>query len=266
MLFEQKIKLHADTHQYFHIETGAEYKPVSRVIDLVKNKFDKSIAKHCAGKGKYEGMDEQQVLDAWDAKAKNSSDWGTFLHESLEYYEKYKKYKVGSEKYAPIIQSVLAEYKEYKKIYQEVVLHNDEFMVAGTSDKPMLKTISKTSPIWIGDYKTNEKITPYNDYNKYLKGPLNYLQDCSYNTYGIQLSLYAYFLECLTKRKIGGLFLHHIPIDNPMHHKIIHVPYMRDAAIQLLKYNKETNGMGYIDDNDESVDLVEQKFEGEKSF
>lgn len=256
MLFEQKVKLNKDTHQYFHIETGAEYKPVSRVIDLAKNKFDKRIAKHCAGKGKYESMTEQQVLDSWAAKAKNSSDWGTFLHDSLEHYEKHGKCKEGSEKYLPIIKSVLSEYGDYKKIYQELILHNDEYMVAGTSDKPMLKAISKTSPVFISDYKTNEQIEFSNKYGKYLKGPLSYLPDCSYITYGIQLSLYGYFIECLTGRKIGGLFLHHIPIDNPMNHKIIHVPYMKDAAIKLLKFNQETNGMGYVNEEDERVNIL----------
>lgn len=266
MLFEQKVFLNKATHQYFSADSQVEYKPVSRIIDLVKNKFDKGIAKHCAGKGKYEGMDEQQVLAAWDAKAKNSTEWGTFLHDSLEFYEKNKTCKIGSEKFLPIIKSVLSEYSDYKKIYQELVLHNDEYLVAGTSDKPMLMTVSKTSSVFISDYKTNEKIDFHNKYNKYLKYPLDYLSDCSYTTYTLQLSLYGYFLECLTGRKIGGLFIHHIPIDNPMSHKIIPVSYMRESAIQLLKYYKD-NIIPEAGEDDESVDLgLEKTFEGEQTF
>lgn len=269
MLFEQKVFLEPLSHVYTD-KNGVEYKSVSKVIELVKNKFDKGIAKHCAGKGKYEGMDEQQVLKAWEDKAKNSTDWGTFLHENLEYYEKHKKCKEGSAKYLPLIKSVLSEYSDYKKIYQELVLHNDEYMVAGTSDKPMLRAISKTSSVDISDYKTNEQIEFFNKYGKYLKYPLEHLQDCSYVTYSIQLSLYGYFIECLTGRKIGRLFLHHIPINDPMNHKIIPVTYLRDDAIKLLKHYKilkENTRIDDLEDEDESVDLLEEtKIIGEASF
>ncbi len=253
MLFEQQVYLNKETHQYFHLKNGLEYKPVSRIIDLVKNKFDKRVAKYCAGKGVYVGMDEAQVLEAWDAKSKRSSTHGTFLHDSLEYYEINKKCKEGSEHLLPVIKSVLAEYSDYKKIYQELILHNDKYTVAGTSDKPMLKAISKTSPIDISDYKTNEKIEFFNKRGTYLKYPLDYLQDCSYITYSLQLSLYAYFLECLTDRKIGRLFIHHIPIDDPLSHKIIPVAYMRDAAIKLLDY--------YIDIRDKKIVEVDEEDE-----
>ncbi len=131
-------------------------------------------------------------------------------------------------------------------------------MVAGTSDKPMLKAISKTSPIDISDYKTNEKIEFFNKRGTYLKYPLDYLQDCSYITYSLQLSLYAYFLECLTDRKIGRLFIHHIPIDDPLSHKIIPVAYMRDAAIKLLDYYNDIKNkvVAEVNEEDERINMI----------
>lgn len=269
MLFEQKVKLSPETHQYFHIDTGIEYKSVSKIIELVKNKFDKGIAKYCAGKGKYAGMDEKQVLEAWETKSKNSAEWGTLLHELLEYYEKNKKCKKGYRKYLPLIKSVLSEYSDYKKIYQELVLHNDEYLVAGTSDKPMLKAISKTSSVDISDYKSNEQIEFFNKYGKYLKYPLDHLQDCSYVTYSLQESIYAYFIECLTGRKIGRLYIHHIPINDPMNHKIIPVAYLRDDAIKLLNHYKHLQSVDFIPEhkkNEYNLEYTVKEIIREASF
>ena len=47
----------------------------------------------------------------------------------------------------------------------------------------------------INDYKTNKVINFYSQYAKKLLPPMDHLDDCQYNIYALQLSIYAYFYE-----------------------------------------------------------------------
>ncbi len=48
-------------------------------------------------------------------------------------------------------------------------------------------------------------------------------------------------LECLFGYKIGALFIHHIPKDNPLAHKKIFLPYMRSEVIEMMQFYRVCN-------------------------
>ncbi len=47
-------------------------------------------------------------------------------------------------------------------------------------------------------------------YRKRMKAPINFLHDCEFEAYSIQLNLYKYIIEKNTNIKIGKLWLIHI--------------------------------------------------------
>jgi|ERR1051325_1197231 hypothetical protein len=77
--------------------------------------------------------------------------------------------------------------------YPELRLYNLDYGVAGTSD---CIWILPGKQVYVSDYKTNKQLKFENKYQKMLY-PLNHLDDCNFNHYQIQLSLYGYMLECM---------------------------------------------------------------------
>ena len=98
--------------------------------------------------------------------------------------------------------------------------------------------------ITIIDWKTNQKIDKQSFYDKnrksnvMMKHPLNNLQDCNFNHYQLQLSLYAYMLQQIN------------PLYNIKHLKIVHIDhdgqqheyeceYLKDDVERMLKHYKK---------------------------
>lgn len=78
--------------------------------------------------------------------------------------------------------------------YPELMIWNTLYKIAGTADKVFIETIGKYRYIDLDDFKTNKEIKKTNNYDK-MRTPLNKLDDCNYNHYRLQLSLYAWMLE-----------------------------------------------------------------------
>jgi len=97
--------------------------------------------------------------------------------------------------------------------------------------------------VGIADFKTNLKghITFRSEYKKRLYPPLEHLQDCDYTKYCLQLSIYAFFFERLTGRKVRNIFVHFVPpLDMLTHHKV-QMPYLKTDVKILLDAYKEKN-------------------------
>ena len=238
------VTLEPISHKYTDRE-GGKYLSVSAFRDRFKKPFDKSIAFSCAGKGDYIGMTGEQVLAQWDGYRDKRAGVGTNFHDSLEQFEKTTIIAPENENLRPAILSIASEYASYYRIYQEQVLYNKKYMVAGTCDKLCVTSSHKDAPIDITDYKTNAKGVLVKDFDKhgkpvhkYFLGPLSHLLESKYSDYALQLSIYAYFLEMQTGRKIGSLRIHFIPTDNPLAHYFIPVPYMKYEVITMLEWHK----------------------------
>lgn len=118
-------------------------------------------------------------------------------------------------------------------IIPELVLVNHKYKIAGTTDQPYFEL----PYVDIDDFKTNGKIVTENKFGKMLHC-LSHLDDCNFNHYNIQLSLYAWMLEQYgyKPRNLGIL---HILFDNensPTYKVHYPMKYLKKEIEQMLEY------------------------------
>lgn len=140
--------------------------------------------------------------------------------------------------------------KNYYKLDLERGVY-PEFLISLTSKDGVLKVSGQIDlliidgmDVTIIDWKTNAKIdkTSYYDKNKksnvMMKHPLNNLQDCNFNVYQLQLSLYAYMLQQINPDyNIKHLKIVHIDHDNQQHE--YECEYLKADVERMLKHYKK---------------------------
>lgn len=231
-LFPMNVSLEPVAHKYYDSQ-GKEYISVSKFLSMLSERFEDTPAFKRA-------TSETKLI--WKAKGKAAADHGTNIHEALELYNKTGQILQSNSHLADAIRSVTDEYKDYNKTYDEICLYSNEYRIAGTTDKICALSNRKDSEVDLADFKTNisKGIYFHSDYKKRLFAPLDHLQDCNYVKYSLQLSVYAYFFEQLTGRRVRKLFIHFIPPNDMMKHQKIPVIYMKnDVQTILEKYKNE---------------------------
>lgn len=238
-MLQNLVYIDKKSHRYFNRETGQELISWSRFIENFFPKFDsRKISAMCAGKGKYAGMSQDDVLAEWDGKRNAAADHGTRIHDTLEYFSKNFKIKPGCEDLEPMVLSVFAEYKEYSKIYPEEVLYYSDIL-AGTPDNIFFVDHTPNSPFDIEDFKTNldkgiEFVPSKKVKEKWCLYPIEHLPNCSYTKYALQLSMYAYMFECISGRKCRQLRIRFIPPEDKLRHICIPVPYLKNDVMNMI--------------------------------
>lgn len=234
------VELEPISHKYYD-RNGREYLSVSKFLEMFKPPFDReNISKATARK---RGISQQEVLDEWEATKDDSIVHGNKIHNALERYEKSTIILPEDEHLRPVIISVVKEYSHYHKNHLEKCLWSEEFGIAGTTDRLSETTSHRTSVVDLSDYKTNKSkgIQFKCPYGKYMTGPLSHLQNCNYNHYSLQLSIYAYMYQQLYGRPIGNLHIRFFPPYNLLAHYAIPVPYMKYEVEAMLKYKLANN-------------------------
>jgi hypothetical protein len=159
-------------------------------------------------------------------------------------------------------------YKMYKDVlgylngfynHTEFIIPDEKSNVCGTADVVIQRNRSSSNCICdIADYKTNLRkgivfdSTYTNKFGvkvsngKFMYGPVAHLEDCNYNQYALQLSLYAYMLERNFNVRIGKLFILWLQfVRNEatqwIYYKTVYlpVPYLHYEAIAILKEQEE---------------------------
>ena len=228
-LFQQKVKLEPVKHKYFDNE-GKEYLSVSALLKLLSEPFEESSAYKRA---------TPETRNEWKAKGKASADHGTRIHEAIELYSDTGQILLENKEYEEVIKSVNECYKGYNKSYNEVCLYNEHYRVAGTTDKICAISNRKDCEVDLADFKNLGKDLEYwSKYKNRLYKPLEHLDDCNFVKYNLQLSIYAYFFELLTGRKVRQLWIHVIPTQNMTGHQKIPVIYLKNDVKLLLEANK----------------------------
>lgn len=192
---------------------------------------------------------QQDILDTWAQKNKESCERGTKIHAKMEslFYSnpqnKYmKKFGIGGK-------------FECKKGYPELDLEYGiypEYLISRVSDDGILRIagqidllIKQGNDIIIGDYKTNEKIDFKGGFDSSIKKtskmkyPLNNCDDCNFIHYSLQLSTYAWMLQKINPEfVIKDLFLYHF--DHQGNETLYHCEYMKhDVEKMLYDYKKK---------------------------
>jgi hypothetical protein len=247
---QENITFKEDTHQYFD-RNGEEYTSVSRVIRKVEPEFDRHTISLAMArkKAKEDGISvdraQEIILSEWDQKKDSSINHGNFIHGNIEAYLLSGTCDPRVIGPAKRIARFLSPFQKY---FPEALVYSSKYKVAGQSDLVVQRQRTEKGIHDFYDFKTNEQKGIYFDsikrkdgqvekhYNRFLKEPLSHLEHCNYNTYALQLSLYAFVSEETFNFQIGRLGIIFIGKSGSI--RLYPVPYMKLEAKVLLEYHK----------------------------
>lgn len=260
----------AKAHKYYN-KLGAEYISTTTLVGLFKPKKDwKGIAEKFVNRR----TKEELVKDLAKKYNKTESSVKEFLNKygykgssiqkiweynkdmacavGSEFHDKKEREDInrGYEKIEDRIHRVDDGLTQYQTddlwhlpdgVYTELQLWNHHYLIAGKSDK----VIVDGRYIDIDDYKTNEEIDKVSYFNAYkgehdmMLPPIDHLMDCNFIHYTLQLSIYAYMLECFGYKIRKITFKHHPrKADKSITEEAIpyEVKYKRADVIAMLEY------------------------------
>jgi hypothetical protein len=239
-----KVDLEPIEHVYVHRDTGANYKSVTTVLQMVEPHFDtQGVAeaifrqKDDVKNPKYVGMNVDQILDCWQELNDTANEYGTHVHETIEtYLLKHQLWYPEDE----LQKKVIASYEslgvdEGIMMYPERIMFAEEYNLAGTAD--LVIDIDDTF-FDIGDWKTNKAFNFWNQYGfETLLKPFDHLQNCQWSIYTLQLSTYAYMYELETGRKCRHIWIGYWEKEKETMRKIP-IMYLKTEAKKLLEMYK----------------------------
>jgi hypothetical protein len=188
---------------------------------------------------------QQEILDEWSETNRIACERGTKIHAQLEnsFYNvgsniTLKKFGIGGkfkcEKNYNELDMEYGLYPEYLIYYDNPKLN---LHIAGQIDL----IVKSGNDIYIIDHKTNAKIDLKGFYNSALrttdkmKFPLTNLDECNYNHYQLQLSMYAWMLQKINPNfVIKDLILNHY--DHSGKNTLYHCTYLKEDVERLLKH------------------------------
>ena len=236
-----------DSERNAYFSGNSEYRRVSKILNMLKEPFDKEgvslmMARSRARDGVTVKQAQEKILKEWDDIRDSSIDHGNNLHGICEEFFKFGKVVNGYEKMIGTLQELIADYRHAES---EKVIYYHKARIAGTTDLCCHRQSGKKSLVDYFDFKTNERNGIKFDsakrkdnkpvhYNRMLLPPVAHLEDCNYNTYSLQLSLYAYMDEMengLRPGKLGILFLRKNQTI-----RYFPVPYMRYEAEAIINH------------------------------
>lgn len=242
--FESLVYLEPIEHVYIHRKTGVKYSSVTKAISSIEPHFDapavaEAIVRQLDSvkQERYIGMNKEQILEYWQMLNDEANTYGTYVHDTIETYLKANKWWFPDDE---LQQKVIAGYETLKidegiKMYPERIMFSEEFELAGMSD-----LIIDVDPIWfdVGDWKTNRIFNYYNPYGfETLLKPFDYLQNCQWSIYTLQLSTYALMYEMETGRKCRQIWIGYWDKTKETFERIP-IMYMKHEAKKLLEHHK----------------------------
>lgn len=187
-----------------------------------------------------------EILKSWDDTRDEACGHGSYIHEILEtsFYDKthFDLSNFGCPYVCGNYSCIKGNYHLDldNGIYPEFLMSYitpEGLRIAGQADL----IVKSGNDIDILDWKTNKEIKKRGFYNSSkkknvcLKYPLNNLEDCNYNIYQLQLSLYAYMLQKLNPNfNIRSLKLVHIARDGKQ--TVYELKYLKEEVERMLKH------------------------------
>ena len=209
------ISLEEESHTYSLSNSNIEFKSVTEFIHTFFKPFDEqNIAKKLTQTHfKYKGMSVEELINSWNKRR----DRGTIVHKQIEDFinsnceindNEFNKLDLKATQGINFIKHKCL--KETNILASEVIIYSEELKLAGTIDLIIFN--KEKNHVSIIDWKTNKKISKksFNRSRKGIKFPLKSMDDCNFNHYNLQLSMYQYILESYYNVKVNGLFLVHL--------------------------------------------------------
>ena len=272
------IKFSATQHQYTSIvPDDINWLSVTAVVSSLKQPFDKvAVATKCSTRkpgrypNKWYGVPPEEILAIWDREGKRSIDTGHWYHDKVEQQilsqpspdglPVYRSQITGDTKIAP-------EQRLTDGIYPEHLVYLPSAGICGQSD--IVKV--QNNLVHITDHKTSKEIktkgfTNWEGITTMMLKPVQHLQDCEFNHYTIQLSLYMY---CILRHNPllspGPMIINHVKLKEsgkdkwgyPIHELVnnepivesitpITIPYLHNEAQAVINWIKESKNRQLI--------------------
>ena len=166
-----------------------------------------------------EWVSEKDIDKLWKYKNHHATYEGSTLHdyaenylsnrimpepkvspEGLKFEEIEETYEVMKQHFHNFYNDTVAKGKLIP-VKSELVIGDKDLMLCGMVDQLFWNERYQCYQIW--DWKTNTKLRMKSDYGNKMKGPLYMLDDCEFNTYSLQLSVYKKIIEMNTNIKLG---------------------------------------------------------------
>lgn len=235
-----RIKFNEEKHRYYDTN-GIRYCGVTTLIHKWFEKFDSmGMAIKCSkdkSKKQYFGKKPEEIVAEWNKTAKESTEFGTKLHEFAEKLLNKEKIEIkdDDELYSPktSLSSFIEDLeKDYEIISPEFLIFSPSLRLATMID--ILAVHKKTKQILIGDWKTYKKLKKKSFFNpttgeyKVGLGELECVQDCNYQHAALQLNICQ---EILEKEE-------YFPPDTKFIKKMFHIKY--DGRKKIWKVEPHT--------------------------
>lgn len=223
-------------------------------------------------------MSQKEIGKLWEDITKIANVYGTMVHEIVEQYillkqkfikdnvieerirkgytdvqtllDKYnKKYKYSTHVFEEY--RIDEEYEEFKHhiinsfnklqanlgrvCVPERIMFLEERCLSGMADVLVIHDDERYS---IGDHKTNKNFTFKSEYGKKLKPPFNHLDECDYNLYNLQLSVYALMYGSETGMQLEDMWISYYSRDTKSF-ELIKLKYLEKEAKLLLEVFSE---------------------------
>lgn len=199
-------------------------KIITKILNSYKWKNDKTY--------KYYMMSYDTIKESWDNVAKESSMLGTDMHALIE------KFYNGIEVEFYEDQIEITQFLDFYDAHKDLEIYRTEWMIfsetlriTGSIDAVFM---NRDGTLTLGDWKRSKQIK-FNSFDKKMgKYPFDYLEDCNYTHYCLQLNLYRIILETCYGFTVKEMFLGVFHPENKdcKYIKIV-VPRM-DVEAQLL--------------------------------
>ena len=206
-----KIVFEPKEHRYY--VDGVEYFSVSSVLEEYTEPFDvETISTRIAQR---DGITPEELKLTWEIRRDYSAVRGTEFHL---YVEKY----LTENRRIRFITNIDHEVEEFHRFWEgknkekfeviatELRICDKEWKLAGTVDCMVRNLEDKKT--YLIDWKTNKEIRTKNEFQRF-KTPIEHLDDCDFNKYSLQTSLYKAIIHRNTSLSIDGVYLIHFPKD-----------------------------------------------------
>ena len=223
------IRLDLDKHEYSLIDDSTiSFTSVTTFVNSFFEPFDEEkVSNHLVNNvPKYYGETPASLIEKWNLARKH----GTDVHLEIENW-----IKDGT---SPKDQKSIAAKKWIEgyvarpniKTFSEVIVYSKELRIAGTMDVLMLNKDSEEHVII--DWKTSRRIDK-NSFKgkKGIKKETSDIEDCNYNHYALQLSLYRFLLEEYYNINVTRQLVAHLKDNGLESHS---TPYMKKEILDML--------------------------------